>query len=434
MKKVLFISYYWPPSGKASIHWPLKIIKHLPKFGWLPAVLTVGEDTFSQKDETLINEIPQEANVYRAKSYEPFNLYKKFTGKEKDEPLVASETISTTKNKSLAHRLSVWIRMNLFIPDARIGWYFPAVKKGLDVLKNEKIDTVVSIGPPHTTHLIGKKLSAQFRLPHIPVFIDPWVDISYYRDFKRNKLTLKIDNRLEKSVLKYAAAVIFVTETMKKDYEKDYPFVKQKSKLLYWGYSEEDFSLPPDQLSKEGVMQNSNKKSGEKVLVHAGNIFSYQNPLKFWHQIKKQIDSGNKIKLKFIGTVDPAIKESITEAGLDKFTEYTGFLPYKSMIEEICIADFLLVCATEPRHVPGKLFEYLKAGRPIIAFGDANEEVKDIIEQANAGMMFGYNDSGKEFFTSYSSFKTNVNSISRFERKLISSKMGKILDSLYSQD
>jgi len=436
MKKVLFISYYWPPSGKASIHWPLKIIKHLPNFGWLPVVLTVEEDTFSQKDETLTHEIHEEVNVYRAKTYEPFNLYKKFTGKEKDEQLIASETISTTNNppRRIAHRLSIWIRMNLFIPDARIGWYFPAVKKGLDILKNEKIDAVVSVGPPHTTHLIGKKISTQYRIPHLPVFIDPWVDISYYRDFKRNKLTLKIDNHLEKSVLKNAAAVIFITETMKKDYEKKYPFMQQKSRVLYWGYSEEDFNLSPDQLSREGITQNSDKKSGEKVLVHAGNIFSYQNPLKFWRQIKNEIDSGSKIKLKFIGTVDPAIKESITEAGLDKFIEYAGFLPYKIMIEEICAADFLLVCATEPRHVPGKLFEYLRTGRPIIAFGDANEEVKEIIEGANAGIMFDYNDSGKEFFSSYSSLKTNVNSISRFERKFISSKMGKILDSLYSQD
>jgi glycosyltransferase involved in cell wall biosynthesis len=426
MKKVLFVSYYWPPSGKASIHWPLKIIKHLSNFGWLPAVLTVEEDTFSQKDETLTDEIPQEVNVYKTKSYEPFNIYKKFTRKQKDEQLVASETISTV-NKSLAHRLSIWIRMNLFIPDARVGWYFPAVKKGMDIVRDDKVDAVVSVGPPHTTHLIGKKLSTRFRIPHVPVFIDPWVDISYYRDFNRNKLTLIIDNRLEKSVLKNAAAIIFVTETMKKDYEKKYPFVKNKSKVLYWGYSEEDFSsLPPSPLPKEGEV--------EKVILHAGNLFSYQNPKLFWGQIKKEIDRGSKIKLKFIGTVDPAIKESITEAGLDRVTEYAGFLPYRRMIEEICAADFLLVCATEPRHVPGKLFEYLRAGRPIIAFGDANEEVKEIIEGANAGMMFDYNEGGEKFFAGYSSFKANINLISRFERKSISSKMGEILDLLYSQD
>jgi glycosyltransferase involved in cell wall biosynthesis len=432
MKKVLFISYYWPPSGKASIHWPLKIIKHLSYFGWLPSVLTVEEDTFSQKDKTLSDEIPQDVNVYRAKTYEPFNIYKKFTGKEKDEQLVASETISTV-NKNLAHRLSIWIRMNLFIPDARIGWYFPAVKKGMDIIRDDRVNAVVSIGPPHTTHLIGKKISTRFRIPHIPVFIDPWVDISYYRDFIRNKLTLKIDNRLEKSVLKNAAAVVSVTDTMKKDYEKKYPFVKQKLQVLYWGYSEEDFEMADgrqkmEDLSSKAQAKTEEKQKTVKLIVHAGNIFSYQNPLKFWGQIKKEIDSGSKIKLKFIGTVDPAIKESIKEAGLDRVTEYAGFLPYKRMIKEICAADFLLVCATEPRHVPGKLFEYLRTGRPIIAFGDANEEVKEIIEKANAGMMFDYNESGEEFFGNYSFLKTNKDYIKRFERKEISKSFSDILN------
>jgi glycosyltransferase involved in cell wall biosynthesis len=419
MKKVLFISYYWPPSGKASIQWPLKIIKHLSNFEWLPVVLTVDEDTFSQKDETLINEVPKEVKVFRAKSFEPFHIYKRFTGKEKNEQLVASETIST-KNKSFAHRLSIWIRMNLFIPDARAGWYFPAVKKGLELLKKEKIDAIVSIGPPHTTHLIGKKLSVKYKLPHIPVFIDPWVDISYYRNFKRSKLTLRIDNRMEKSVLKNAAAVVFVTKTMRKDYESKYSFVKGKSNVLYWGYSEEDF---------KGI-ERGKKSNEEKTIVHAGNIFSYQNPVKFWGQINKEIDSGNKLKLKFIGSVDPAIKDSINEAGLNEITEYAGFLPYKKMLEEVCIADFLLVCATEPRHVPGKLFEYLRAGRPIITFGNDNQEVKEIIKRSNAGMMFSYNESGEEFFSKCSSFKTDEEYIRRFERKSITSEFGSILNSL----
>lgn len=210
MKKVLFITYYWPPSGKASLQWPLKIIKHLPSFGWMASVLTIDEDTFTQKDETFLNEIPADVKVFKAKSFEPFNIYKRFTGRSKDEQLIASETISTKNNppRRMAHRLSIWIRMNLFIPDARVGWYFPAVKEGIKLLSTEKVDAIVSIGPPHTSHLVGKKLSSRFKLPHIPVFIDPWVDISYYKNFKRSRITLSIDNHLEKSALKNAAEKI----------------------------------------------------------------------------------------------------------------------------------------------------------------------------------------------------------------------------------
>jgi glycosyltransferase involved in cell wall biosynthesis len=323
MKKVLFVTYYWPPSGKASLHWPLKIMKHLPKYGWQPSVLTVEEDTFSHQDETLFDDISPELKVFRTKSYEPFNIYKKFIGKKEDDQLVTSETISKS-NRSLSHRISIWLRMNLFIPDARVGWYFSAVKAARKIIKDEKIDAIVSVGPPHSTHLIGKKIGKKLKIPHVPVFIDPWVDIIYYKDFKRSKITLSIDNYLEKTVLQNAKAIVFITETMKEDYEKKYNFIGGKSSVLYWGYNEEDF---------ERIVVNREQKD-EKVLVHAGNIFSFQNPPNFWKQIKKENEKGNKIRIKFIGTVDPEIKKSITEEGLNEITEYSGFLPYDEMFEE----------------------------------------------------------------------------------------------------
>jgi len=418
MKKVLFISYYWPPSGKASLHWPLKIIKHLPSYGWMPSVLTVDEDIFTQKDDTFLHEVPSEVKVFKAKSYEPFKVYKIFTGKSKNDQLIASETISK-KDKSVTHKLSIWIRMNLFIPDARVGWYFPAVKEGNKYLGNEKVDTIVSVGPPHTTHLIGKKLSSRFKIPHIPVFIDPWVDISYYNNFKRSRITLSIDNRLEKSVLKNSAEIVFVTETMKDDYVKKYSFINEKSNVLYWGYSEEDFGLPPNPLPKE--------RGDVEVILHAGNIFDHQNPKHLWRTLKSEIDKGRKLKMVFIGTVSPEIRQAIKNSGLEPYTEYKGFLPYKEMLREMMKATYFLVCATEPRHVPGKLFEYLRAGKPIIAFGDGNEEIKKIFTEANAGMIFGYSESGEEFFKNSKTFNTVQSFINKFEREIIAKAFSNVL-------
>ena len=419
MKKALFISYYWPPSGKASLQWPLKIVKHLISFGWQITVLTVDEDTFSHSDSSFKSEIRSGVNVIRAKTFEPFNIYKKFTGKGKDEKLVASETIST-KNKKLSHRLSLWIRMNLFIPDARVGWYFPAIKEITGYLKTESVDLIVSIGPPHTTHLIAKKLSSKFKLPFMPVFIDPWTDIAYYKNFKRSKFTRAIDNHFEKSILKNSSANIFVTETMKKDYESKYSFIKEKSHVLYWGYSEEEFEN----------IKMTKRNEDEKVIVHAGNLFSYQNPTNFWEKLKDKIDLGNKYVIKFIGTVDSEIVKTINDNGLKPYTQYLGFLPYKKMLEEVCNADYLLVCATEPRHVPGKLFEYLRAGKPIIAFGDGNNEVKNILEKANAGMMFNYDETGEKILKDQDLINTDMEYVKNFERKNIAQSMIKILNQL----
>lgn len=417
MKKVLFITYFWPPSGKASAHWPLKIIKHLPKFGLEPAVLTVEEETFSQKDESLLSEIDPLLKVYKTKAFEPFNLYRKFTGKSKEDKLTASETISLT-NKSLTHKISIWIRMNLFVPDSRVGWYLSAVKKGREIIKSQGIEAIVTIGPPHSTHLIGLKLSKESGVDHYPVFIDPWVDIVYYRDFKRNRLTLAADNYFEKRVLKNARAGIFVTDTMKRDYIKKYPFIENKSHVLYWGYDEDAFT-------KMNAINNSDNNS--EFIVHAGNIFDYQNPEHFWPKLKELISSGEKLKIKFIGSVSPVITQAINKTGLSEYTTYAGFLSYEDLIKELLKAKYLLVCATEPRHVPGKLFEYLRTGKPIIAFGDDNEEVKEILSKSNAGMIFHYKENAGSFFINSGTFKTNFNYIEQFDREKIAENLAAII-------
>jgi glycosyltransferase involved in cell wall biosynthesis len=382
-------------------------------------VLTVNEDTFSQQDNSFEEGISPELKVIRTKTHEPFNFYKKFTGKKEKDQLIASETISKS-NKNLAHRISIWLRMNLFIPDARVGWYYPAVKAGSKLVKSEDINAIVSVGPPHSTHLIGKKLGIKFNIPHVPVLIDPWVDIVYYKEFKRSRITLSVDNYFEKSVLKNAHATVYVTETMHKDYLNKYPGTENKGKVLYWGYDEEDF---------EKVLVKQEQRD-EKILVHSGNIFSFQNPAGLWKEIKKENESGQKIRIKFIGTVDPEIKKSITECDLDNCTEYAGFLPYFEMLKSICEADFLLVCSSEPRHVPGKLFEYLRTGNPIIAVGEGNEEVKKILKDSNAGMMFSYNDSGEEFFANHHKLKPDPAYVVRFDRKRISEQLANILDTI----
>ena len=420
MQKVLFITYFWPPSGKATLHWPLNIIRHLPGYGWQPVVLTADGDTFSEKDESLLQNISPDLKVFTARIVEPFSLYRRFLGKKKNAPLTASETISTT-NRGFRHRLAVWIRMNVFIPDARIGWYWNAVRRGRHILQSEHIDAIVSIGPPHTTLLVGKKLSTLSGVPHIPVFIDPWVDISYYRDFKRSKVTLAIDRRLERSVLNAASRIVFVTESMKMDYENRYPQIKQKSHVLYWGYDEEAFKS-----------YSSKKSDGPEILLHTGNIYDHQNPKALWPILKKEIDNGRNLKIVFIGTVGPALRQSLQEAGVTARTEYKGFLPYQKMLEELSTASYLLVCASEKRHVPGKLFEYLRSGKPILAFGDDNQEVQRILKETQAGMIFPMTSDTKGFFEQLGHFHTDLNKVRKFERQEISGSLAKILNEIIS--
>jgi len=391
------------------------MVQHLPSFGWQPVVLTAREDTFSAKDESLMNAANPDLKVFRAKGFEPFNAYRAFLGKKKDELLVASETISQT-DRRVRHRLAIWIRMNVFVPDARIGWYWNAVKEGRGILRHGGAERIVSIGPPHTTLLVGKKLSAEFGIPHVPVFIDPWVDIAYYKGFRRSRLTELLDRRLERSVIEQAADIIFVTRSMKEDYDARFPGIQEKSRVLYWGYDEDAFPEVP-----------MKRSSGPEVLLHAGNIFDFQNPTKLWATLRREIERGRDLKIEFVGTVGPGIRRAIDDAGLGSVATFKGFLPYKQMIGEISHAAYLLVCATEKRHVPGKLFEYVRAGKPILAFGDDNKEVQDILRSAKAGFLFPYSEDGAEFFRKVGTLRPDTKVVSRFERRAIAADLAAIL-------
>jgi len=419
MNNLLFITFFWPPASKATIHWPLKIIKHLPHYNWNPSVLTVEGEDFEARDESLLAEIDPNLKIISTKVFEPFSLYRKFMRKEKNKPLVASEAMSTT-SKGIKHNIAKWIRWNLFIPDARVGWYPYAVKKGMDFLRENKVDRIVTIGPPHSTHLIGSALSKKTGIPFVPVLIDPWTDIIYYKSFNRSGIATDIDKHFEKNVLRQAAKIVFVTNSTREDYIDKYPFIKDKSHVLYWGYNESDFS----------GMNRKRVNTDEIVILHSGNIFDYQNPKNFWKTLKEKISSGQKIRLKFTGSVSPLIREEIAKNNLENITEYLGVLPYKEMLQEIMNADVLLVCPSEKRHIPGKLFEYLRSGNPILAFNDDNPEVKKLIEDSNSGLMLNYDSTGEEFFNNYGNFKPKVEKFIKYDRQIIAEEFSKILDSI----
>ncbi len=418
MKKVLFVSYYWPPSGKNTLHWPLFVMRHLSEFGWQPGVLTVEKDSFSFLDESLRAYVAPDLKVFRTKVHDPFSWYKRFIGKKQNEPLFGSEMFSHT-DTGWRHRFAVWVRLNLFIPDARIGWYGHALRGGAAFIHEEKPDAIVTIGPPHSSHLIGRKLSRRFGLPYVAVFIDPWVDIAYYRGYQRTKWALALDTHWERSVMESARRLVFVSHDMCSIYMQKYPFISKKSDILYWGYSEELF--PKNRLTK---------KTNEEILLHAGNLYDYQNPQSLWKNIRYEIDGGRPLRLRFVGTVSSGIRQSIEDAGLQPYTTYAGFLPLPQVLEEMEAAAYLLFCATEKRHVPGKLFEYLHAGNRIIGFGDDNEEIETILQKTHAGKLFPYQYQGTDIFQQVQSMKPDPDAAAQFERKIIAQGLAKILDDI----
>ena len=420
MKKALFFSYFWPPSGKASLLQPLKLVTYLPEFGIEPVVVTVNEESFTEKDTSMLALVPKNLRIIRTDVWEPFDLYRKLIGKPKSEKLVASETIST-ENTSFAHKFSVWLRMNLFIPDARIGWYPYAVKACSKLLQKEKFDYIITNGPPHSTHLIGKKLSKKFDIPHITIFIDPWVDIAYYQGMKRSALTLFIDNYMEKSVVNNAKLNIFVTPSTMNDFVRKYPSIKNKSAVINWGYDAKAFP-------KADSSVKTNRK--EKIIVHAGNIFDFQNPAALWKCISDRISKGELFRIRFVGSVSPLVKKSISDFNLDGITEYVGYIPYQKMLEELLLADYLLVCATEKRHIPGKLYEYMHTGNPIIAFADDNPDIEELLAKTKSGMLFRYSESPEPFFENRQQLKPDSKAAMQYDLRALTGRLSELLSTI----
>ena len=172
MKKVLIITYYWPPAGGPGVQRVLKFAKYLPQFGWEPVILTVENGNFPAVDEGLLGEVPDNLKVYKTKTLEPFAIYNKLQGKDKTS---AVDTFTITKSgKSFKDKLGNAIRSYFFIPDARKGWKPFAVKAGLDIIKKEKIDLIFSSSPPHSLQLIAKDLAKKTQLPSVADFRDPW--------------------------------------------------------------------------------------------------------------------------------------------------------------------------------------------------------------------------------------------------------------------
>ena len=210
MKKVLIITYYWPPSGGAGVQRWLKFVKYLRGFGWEPIVYTPENPEAPATDESLLKDIPDNLTVLRTRIWEPYSLYKNFIGQKKGETINAG-FLSEKKKPGIAEKISVWIRGNWFIPDARKFWIKPSIIFLSQYLKNNPVHAVVSTGPPHSMHLIALGLKKQLHLPWLADFRDPWTNIDFYDKLMLTKFSNEKHKRMELEVLKNADKVVVVS-------------------------------------------------------------------------------------------------------------------------------------------------------------------------------------------------------------------------------
>ena len=429
MKKVLIITYYWPPSGGAGVQRWLKFVKYLPKFGWEPIVYTVDNGEYPVIDNSLLDDISKNVTVLKTPIWEPYDFYKKLTGRKKEDK-INSGFLSENKNPKFLEELSKWIRGNLFIPDARKYWIKPSVKFLSQFLKNNPVDVVISSGPPHTTHLIAEKINNIFNIPWVSDFRDPWTNIDFYKDLKLTKWADSKHRRLEREVLNKSDLVLTIGSHLKKELLS---LGAHNVEVIENGYDQEDF-----------INQQKNVLDNEFTIAHIGSFTPSRNHKVLWQALEQICNENPNFKksfrLKLIGKVDHSVNESLKETNLLENTISMGYISHNNVIKEQHKSKVLLLMVNNTPNakgiITGKVFEYIASGRPILVIGPKDGDLSDIINKTNSGIVCNYNDidilksSILEMFNDKLVFKPNASAYSRLNlTKNLSNLLNKLLDS-----
>ena len=423
MKKVLIISYYWPPAGGSGVQRWLKFTKYLPKYNWQPIIYTPENPYFEVRDEDLLNDIPTEAEICKTPIWEPYSLKDRLFGKGSKSQ---SAGVITNK-KSLKNKVLNWVRGNVFIPDPKIYWVKPSVKALLKKIQEEEIDHIVTTGPPHSMHLIGFGLKkAMPNLKWIADFRDPWSELDLLNEFQLNNSSRKKHKDLEMEVLQTADVTLTVSETWVEDLKR---LGGNRVELITNGYDTTDFELKP--------------KTNDKFIIgHYGLLNHLRNPENLWKSLDNLCEENkafnSKLEIHLSGNIDvEVIAEIESHSCLKGKVKQLGYLSHAQVLEQYNQADVLLLLLFNSKsgvgNYPGKIFEYFAAKKPILAFGPINSDAERLIKKSNTGKYFSYNDSNLkidilELFNNPNNF--DFENMESFSREKLTYDLANLLNNL----
>lgn len=383
-KKVLIISYYWPPCGGIGVLRCLKIAKYLRDFGWEPIVFTAEDAHYPSLDDSNFKDIPDDLTILRQKIWEPYHIYKFLTRQKKDANV---NNVFYVKDKKMgfAHRLSVWIRSNFFIPDARAWWIKPSVKFLSKYLKENPVDAIFSDGPPHSNTRIATLVKQKTGIPWLADFQDPWTQIDYYQLLNLTKWGDAKHRRLEQAAFRAANKITIVSPTWKKDLAD---LGAKNISVVPWGFDPDDYV-------------DVEQKVGHKfTFTHLGIMGYDRNPELLFRVFRAMMDEfadfKKHLEIQLVGQVDYSVQEAYTAELLEDNVVLVGSVPRDQALQLTLNSPILLLLLNQQSNakgrIPGKLFEYLYARRPILTLGGVDSDVANILKETKAGVTCEYDD------------------------------------------
>lgn len=429
-KNVLIITYYWPPSGGSGVQRWLKFVKYLPEFGWQPYVLTPENPSFAIRDESLLADVNPAADVFKLPIWEPYDIFLRlssFGGKKR----AAKPTDLVGGKRSLFQTIATWIRGNLLLPDPRRFWIRPASKFLEGFIRDNDIGVMVTTGPPHSIHLIGARLKKRFpSIRWIADFRDPWSQWGLLDSLMTSDWARAIHRRLEAKVLRSADVLVTVTPFYSRQFGE---LAGRRVHMIPNGYDEDD------------VKRIRYVRSSHFIIRHVGIVNERCNPRPFMDVLRNLVRArdtfANDLKVEFVGEVHPAFRSEIeTDDVLSRYTSFVGNIPRDALMERYGDSSLLLLVLHGYRdaegYLPGKLFEYIATGFPVLGVGPPDGDAAALLKESGAGSMIAAEDAkGIEQYVlnTYAAWKENKGSRNEkppinYSRRELTKRMAALLE------
>ena len=426
MKKVLIITYYWPPAGGPGVQRWLKFVKYLPDFGIEPIVYCPENPNYPIVHASLVSDVSPNLTVLKTPIREPYKWAQLFS-KSKTANL-SKGLISNRKKQSIVEKLLLFVRGNFFIPDARVSWVRPSVSFLSDYITEHQIDTIITTGPPHSLHLIGLQLKQNHAIKWVADFRDPWTQIGYHKKLKLSYFAQKIHKKLETTVLQTADEIVVTS---------------LKTKTIFSELTTTPITVLTNGFDFEII--NDSTLDSKFTVSHIGSLLEGRYPYILWKVLSDLIKDSDEFasvfQLNFIGSVSTGVMDAIRIYGLENYINNIGYVPHNEALEYQKKTQLLLLIEENSKEteyiIPGKLFEYMASKRPIIAIGPEVSDIEKILNQTRSGTYFRYDEAVAlrtlllEHFDAYQTQQLNVDSkgLEAYSRKSLTQQLAqKLLD------
>ncbi len=432
-KKVLIITYYWPPSGGSGVQRWLKFVKYLPAFGWQPFVLTPEKPAFDIRDDSLLSDVPDEAEVFHFPIWEPYEMFFRLSTMFGARKSAKPTELVKGNDTGFFQRMATWVRANLMVPDPRVFWVKPSVSFLNSLIRDNAIRIVVTTGPPHSVHLIGLRLKKKNpSIRWIADFRDPWSEWGLLESLRVGRMAMKKHRRLERVVLRTADDLITITPFYKRRFED---LSGRSVHLITNGFDDADFK------------EVDRRRPESFIIRHVGIINERCDPRPFM-DVVESIASVDKdflamARVEFVGEVHPVFRAWVEASPLkNRLALLAGSIPHKELLKTYGSSSLLLLVLHGYKdaggYLPGKLFEYLATGIPVLGVGPTTGDAAALLQETSAGQMFEATDQDgiRQFLvTHFREWKDGVSAsrktaqAGKYSRKELTSALVRILES-----